>query len=47
MSDEQTDENHAWFGYVIQDKCDFHLGFHWVSKLIHVTNLAIELMHFK
>ena len=22
-------------------QCGFHLGFHWVSKLMHVTNLAI------
>ena len=30
-----------WFGYDIQNTCGFHLGFHWVSKLMHVTNLAI------
>ena len=41
MSDEKTDENNAWFCYVIQNTCGFHLRFHWVSKLMHVTNLAI------
>ena len=30
-----------WFGYDIQNTCGFHLGFHWVSKLMHMTNLAI------
>ena len=28
------------FGHDIQNRCGFHLGFHWVSKLVHVTNLA-------
>ena len=41
MSNEKTDENHAWFWYVVQSTCDFHLCFHWVSELMHVTNLAI------
>ena len=41
MSNEKTDENHAWFWYVIQCTCGFHLCFHRVSKLMHVTNLAI------
>ena len=27
----------TWFWYVIQSTC----GFHWVSKLMHMTNLAI------
>ena len=25
----------------IQNMCGFHLGYHWVSKLMHVMNLAI------
>ena len=41
ISNEDSDENNVWFGYDIQNKCGFHLGFHWVSKLMHVTNLAI------
>ena len=41
MSNEKTDENHAWFWYVIQSTSGFHLCFHWVSKHMHVTNLAI------
>ena len=41
MSNEKTDENHGWFWYVIQSTCGFHLCFHWVSKIMHVTNLAI------
>ena len=43
MSNEKTDENHAWFRYMIQRTCGFHLCFHWVSKLthVHVTNIAI------
>ena len=34
MSNEKTDGNHAWFWYVIQNTCGFHLCFHWVSKLM-------------
>ena len=41
ISNEESDENNVWFGYDIQNTCGFHLGFHWVSKLMHVTNLAI------
>ena len=41
MSNEKTDEKHVWFWNVIQSTCGFHLCFHWVSKLMHVTNLAI------
>ena len=41
MSNEESDENNVWFGYDIQNTCGFHLGFHWVSRLMHVTNLAI------
>ena len=26
---------------ISKNTCGFHLGFHWVSKLMHVTNLAI------
>ena len=40
-SNDESDENNMWFGYDIQNTCGFHLGFHWVSKLMHVTNLAI------
>ena len=40
ISNEESDENNVWFGYDIQNMCGFHLGFHWVSKLMHVTNLA-------
>ena len=32
--------------YDIQTTCGFHLGFHWVSKLVHVMNLAIKLMNY-
>ena len=28
--------------YDIQNTCGFHLGFHWVSKLMHVTNLSVS-----
>ena len=35
-----TMKNHSWFGNVIQNKCDFHVVFHWVSKLRHLTNLG-------
>ena len=28
------------FGYDIQITCGFYLGFHWVSKVVHVTNLS-------
>ena len=41
ISNEESDENNVWFGYDSQNTCGFHLGFHWVSKLMHVTNLAI------
>ena len=41
ISNKESDENNVWFGYDIQNTCGFHLGFHWVSKLKHVTNLAI------
>ena len=41
ISNEESDENKVWFRYDIQNMCGFHLGFHWVSKLMHVTNLAI------
>ena len=41
ISNEESDENNVWFGYDIQNTSGFHLGFHWVSKLMHVTNLAI------
>ena len=41
ISNEESDENNVWFGYDIQNICGFHLGFHWVSKPMHVTNLAI------
>ena len=41
ISNEESDEKNVWFGYDIQNTCGFHLGFHWVSKLMHVTNLAI------
>ena len=41
MSSEKTDENHAWFWNVIQSTCGFQLSFHWVPKLMHVTNLVI------
>ena len=41
ISNEESDENNVWFGYDIQNMCGFHLGFHWVSKHMHVTNLAI------
>ena len=34
-------ENNEWFWYVIQSTCGFHLCFHWISKLLHVTKLAI------
>ena len=44
ISNEESDENHEWFKYVIQDTCGFHLGFHWISKLKHVTNSAIFLL---
>ena len=40
ISNEESDESNVWFGYDIQNTCGFHLGFHWVSKLMHVTNLA-------
>ena len=32
--------------YVIRKKCGFHLCFHWVSKLMHVTNLAIFFIYY-
>ena len=38
ISNEESDENNEWFGYDIQNTCGFHLGFHWVSTLMHVTN---------
>ena len=41
ISNEESDENNVWFGYDIQNTCGFLLGFHWVSKLMHVTNLGI------
>ena len=41
ISNEESDENNVCFGYDIQNTCDFHPGFHWVSKVMHVTNLAI------
>ena len=41
ISNEESDENNVWFRYDLQNTCGFHLGFHWVSKLMHVTNLAI------
>ena len=41
ISNEESDENIVWFRYDIQNTCSFHLGFHWVSKLMHVTNLSI------
>ena len=41
ISNEESDEKNVWFGYDIQNTCGFHLGFHWVSKLMHVTNSAI------
>ena len=41
ISNEESNENNVWFGYDIQNTCGFHLGFHLVSKLMHVTNLAI------
>ena len=41
ISNEESDEKNVWFRYDLQNTCGFHLGFHWVSKLMHVTNLAI------
>ena len=41
ISNEESHENNVWFGYDIQNTCGFHLGFHWVSKVMHVTNLSI------
>ena len=41
ISNEESDENNVWFGYDIQNTCGFYLGFRWVSKLMHVANLAI------
>ena len=41
VSNEESDENNVWFGFDTQNTCVFHLGFHWVSNLMHVTNLAI------
>ena len=41
VSTEESDENNMWFGYDIQNTCVSDLGFHWVSKLMHMTNLAI------
>ena len=40
ISNEESDENNEWFGYDIQNKCGFHLGFHWSSKVMHAMNLS-------
>ena len=49
MSNEKTDKNHAWFWYVIQSKnvVFIDLCFLWVSKVMHLTNLAIFLWAIK
>ena len=41
ISNEESDENNVWFGYDNQNTCAFHLGFHWVLEVMHVTNLSI------
>ena len=31
----------------ISKTCGFHLGFHWVSKLMHVTNLLTNFIGYQ
>ena len=47
ICNEESNENDVLFGHDIQNTCGFHPGFHWVSKLMHVTNLAIFLLAIK
>ena len=40
ISNKESDENNVLFGYNIQNKCGFHLGFHWVSRCMHLTKVG-------